>query len=65
MNWKKRVVVCKNQVHANNIFGNAPIGGVKVKNKKGEIEYLNQHPKTNWDKMLKEALLKHPGKLKR
>jgi len=56
--WKKRVVVCKNQVHANKMFGSAPIGGVAVKDEGGNIIYLNQHPKTDWDKELAEALSK-------
>lgn len=55
MNWKNRVKICENQVYANSIFGNAPIGGVRVKDKNGDIIYLNQHPKTAWNKELEIA----------
>jgi len=55
MNWLKRKRVCENQVYANNVFGNAPIGGVKVKDENGNEIYLNQHPKTDWDKELEIA----------
>jgi len=59
MDWKNRVKVCENQVYANSIFGNAPIGGVKVKDETGNIIYLNQHPKTNWNKELAIAKEKY------
>lgn len=52
MNWRKRAKVCKLQADANIRFLNNPIGGVRVTNKDGSVEYLNSHPKTNWAKEL-------------
>ena len=55
MDWKKRAVICRNQIWCNRQFGSAPIGGVRVINEHGSEEYLNQHPKTDWDLKLMEA----------
>jgi len=52
MNWRKRVKVCKLQVWAVQQFENHPIGGVQVRNSQGNIEFLNSHPKTDWEKEL-------------
>lgn len=52
MNWRKRAKVCKLQADANIRFLNNPIGGVKVINEQGKVEYLNSHPKTDWAKEL-------------
>lgn len=55
MNWRKRAKVCKLQADADVRFENHPIGGVRVTNKDGSIEYLNSHPKTNWASELMTA----------
>ena len=65
INWRKRILVCINQVTANRIFGSAPIGGVRTWDKDGNVEYLNQHPKTDWDKELAIARTKHLVKSQR
>ena len=52
MNWRKRVKVCKLQADANVRFLNNPIGGVRITDKDGNVEYINSHPKTDWAKEL-------------
>ncbi len=56
MNCRKRAKICQLQVEANIRFENYPIGGVQVFNtESGEVEYLNSHPKTNWEAELAKA----------
>lgn len=55
MNPFQRRRVCQIQVHADNLWGNTPIGGVIVKDENGNEVRLNSTPKTNWRAELMKA----------
>lgn len=50
MNWKERRKIAHQQAYINRLFPSEPTDGVRVKNKEGKTEYLNQQPRTDWEK---------------